>query len=77
MVKRSKELPANSLPLRYQLLPSLSNSSPCSCITTNLPFRDHSSSLNTSNTDVRTEDIRDGSSRAGVEIVRILDPEHR
>lgn len=77
MIKRSKQLPSNSLPLRYRLSPSLSNSSPCPCIVTSLPFRNHAESLTTSNTEVNTQDVRLGSTTAGVEVVRILDPEYR
>lgn len=69
-VAHLRPLPSVSAPLQFRLLTPLRPSSvPVACLVTQLPLRTRQHAAVT--------DLRDGSERASVTVVRIIDPEHR
>ncbi|KAL8290531.1 hypothetical protein RQP46_002789 [Phenoliferia psychrophenolica] len=68
-------LPFNALPLSFELLTSLSAStfsSPLCCITAQLPFRPYPDAP-----PLERDSVHLAGEHAAVQVVRILDPEHR
>ncbi|KAI5477326.1 hypothetical protein MNV49_006468 [Pseudohyphozyma bogoriensis] len=81
MPRQRQPLPPTSLPLRFHLLPSQSTrlSSPVACVSAKLPLRPHpaAAAAAASTSTVKVEDLTSGAARAGIEVYRIIDPEHQ